>query len=32
MKGFKDTVTFNFDGLETDIWITKDGVPIIVHG
>lgn len=32
MKAFKDTITYDYDGFETDIWVTKDLVPIIVHG
>ena len=32
MQGFKDVISYDFDGFETDVWITKDEVPIIVHG
>ena len=32
MQAFKDVIAYDFDAFETDVWITKDEVPIIVHG
>ena len=32
MENFRAALTNNVEGIETDIWLSKDGVPMITHG
>jgi glycerophosphoryl diester phosphodiesterase len=32
MANFRSALENNVQGIETDVWISKDGVPMIVHG
>ena len=32
MKSFRGAVQNNLEGIEFDVWISKDGVPMILHG
>jgi glycerophosphoryl diester phosphodiesterase len=32
MKGFKGAVAHNLEGIEFDVWLSKDKVPMILHG
>lgn len=32
MIAFNRVLTYDIDGFETDTWITKDNVPVIIHG
>jgi len=32
ITNFKAAVANNVEGVETDVWLSKDGVPMIVHG
>ena len=29
---FKKAIQYNIDGIELDVWLSKDNVPVIVHG
>ena len=31
-KSFKRAVDLDMEGFELDVWVTKDGVPIVHHG
>jgi len=32
LKAFKKAIELGLDGIELDIWLTKDGIPAVVHG
>jgi len=32
LKAFQKAIDLEIDGVELDVWISKDGVPIVVHG
>lgn len=32
MVSFERVLLYDTDGIETDVWVSKDGVPVIVHG
>jgi glycerophosphoryl diester phosphodiesterase len=32
MSNFKSSVENKVEGVETDVWLSKDGVPMITHG
>lgn len=32
MKAFKGAVENRIEGIEFDVWISKDGVPVVIHG
>lgn len=32
IENFKAALANNVEGIETDIWLSKDGVPMITHG
>ena len=32
MKGFQGAIVNNLEGIEFDVWLSKDGVPMILHG
>lgn len=32
MKGFKGALDNNLEGIEFDVWLSKDEVPMVVHG
>jgi len=32
IKGFKKAIELGLDGVELDVWLTVDGVPIVLHG
>src|SRR5262245_42548188 len=31
LKAFREAISQNADGIEFDVYITKDGVPVVVH-
>lgn len=32
MKGFRGAVENKLEGIEFDVWLSKDNVPIVLHG
>jgi len=32
LKAFQRAIDLGIDGVELDVWVSKDGVPIVVHG
>ena len=32
MKGFHGAVENNLEGIEFDVWLSKDNVPMVLHG
>ena len=32
MKGFRGAVENNLEGIEFDVWLSKDNVPMVLHG
>ena len=32
MENFLASIKFNVEGVETDIWLSKDGVAMVLHG
>lgn len=32
LKAFKKAIELGIDGVELDVWLTKDNVPVVVHG
>ena len=32
MANFRAAVANKVEGVETDVWLSKDGIPMIVHG
>ena len=32
ISNFKASVENKVEGVETDVWITKDGIPMVLHG
>jgi len=32
LKAFQKAIDLGIDGVELDVWVSKDGVPIVVHG
>ena len=32
IESYKRAIEYNLDGIELDVWLTKDKIPIIIHG
>ena len=32
MDSFKQAIKYNLDSIELDVWLTKDNIPIVIHG
>jgi len=32
MKGFRGAIEHNLEGIEFDVWLSKDNVPMVLHG
>ena len=32
MKGFRGAVENEIEGIEFDVWLSKDGIPMVLHG
>ena len=32
IESFKQAIKYNLDSIELDIWLTKDKIPIVIHG
>ena len=32
IESFKKSIKYNLDSIELDIWLTKDKIPIVIHG
>ena len=32
MKSFKGAIAHKIDGLEFDVWLSRDKIPVILHG
>ena len=32
MKAFREAAEKHLEGIEFDVWISKDGVPVVIHG
>ena len=32
IDSFKQSIKYNLDSIELDIWLTKDKIPIVIHG
>ena len=32
IESFKQSIKYNLDSIELDIWLTKDNIPIVMHG
>ena len=32
MKGFRGAIDNNLEGIEFDVWLSKDNVPMVLHG
>ena len=32
MKGFRGAIANNLEGIEFDVWLSKDNVPMVLHG
>ena len=32
LESFKKAIEYNLDGIELDVWLSKDKIPIVIHG